>query len=259
MRIFYLLVIPALLMACNETPAPAPVESTPEQTTVPTEKLSKRDQLKLHTESVLRILGNEKYEYAFYEAECTGDDSVDIILTVNLLDRALNEAIASNNVAKRAEMGYIGRFNYIAFMDGATQEISDPIVIPSSPHAQLSVSFEPIVAAHKNDILVDYRIRNSGFREFITIYNATPKRILQLKQFDGLGDKKTEAYVFKYQPGTYSSAQDVLVYKAKLEDVTINDPLEIYSIDPVITPTNELERTWYFNRSQLKYFTLEEQ
>jgi hypothetical protein len=211
-----------------------------------------------HLEGTLSIPGNEKYEYKTYEADLNGDDSLDIIITVNQFEKAINEAIEKGNTAKSAELGYIGNYNHVFYLDGKTKELSSPIAVPSSPHARLKISFENIRSEAYKDFLVDFRIRNSCFRRFFTIVTKTPRQTFEQKLFDGLGDNQTEAFTIKYEKGSYSLAKDIVIYKATLEDATINNPLEVYELNPSIKATDDLERRWFFNANTLKYFTMKD-
>lgn len=65
-----------------------------------------------HIEGNLSILGTEKYSYKIFSEHLNGDDSIDYVITVNMLERALEKAIESGKVAQRAEVGYMGKYNY---------------------------------------------------------------------------------------------------------------------------------------------------
>lgn len=208
-----------------------------------------------HIEGDLRIPGTEKYSYTIYKDNLNGDDSLDYIITVNRLEFALQEAIESGKVAKRAEMGYMGNYNYYFYMDGLTKEISASIAVPSSPYAELEVDFHTIKTEAYKDFTIDFRIINSKFRRFYTVINSIPRQTFEAKIFDGLGGSNPEAFVVEYAPGSFSLAKDILVYKGTLEKVTINSVNDVYSIHPKITSTGILERKWYFSDPKNKYFT----
>lgn len=217
--------------------------------------LSDAELIKRHIESRLSIAGNEDYSISEFEEKINGDDIADKVITVNLLDRALKEAIESGNVVKRAELGYMGNFNYVFFMDGQSKEITEPIAVPSSPHAKLKVEFAHIRSEAYKDIMVDFRIRNSCFRRFYTIINDQPRQTFEMKLFDGLGTPNTEAYFVEFEPGSYSLAKDILVYNGILENMTFEDPMAVYKADPKIEETKVLDRRWFFNDHERKYFT----
>ncbi|MEJ6583396.1 MAG: hypothetical protein QNL61_03610 [Crocinitomicaceae bacterium] len=208
-----------------------------------------------HIEGSLSIPGTEKYTYTIYKENLNSDDSLDYIITVNRLEFALQEAIISGNVAKRAEMGYMGNYNYYFYMDGLTKEISTAIAVPSGPYTELEVNFHHIKTEAYYDFTIDFRIRNSKFRRFYTVINQIPRQTFETKIFDGLGDATTEAFAVEFAPGSFSLAKDIIVYDAKMENVTINSPNEVYSINPKITATGKLNRKWFFSDPKNKYFT----
>lgn len=251
----YAYLIPILLFAfgcTNPTEAPSLVVASGEEAVI---ELSAEQFIIRHIESKLSIPATEKYSYKIYREELTGDDSLDYIVTVNLLDRAINEAIESGKVAKRAEIGYIGNFNYVFFMNGNNRSISSAIPVPSSPHAELRVTFDHIRSEAYKDVMVDFRIRNACYRRFFTVLRELPRQTFETKIFDGLGTSEAEAFAIGFEPGSYSLARDIIVYKAKIEDVEIDDPNAIYSIDPEIIKTDIVDRRWFFNGHELKYFT----
>jgi len=242
-----------LIVSCDESPEETDPDKTNGEDSVA--EMTTDELIVRQIESALSIPVTEEYTYKVYKEHLNGDDSLDYIISVNRLEKALNEAIESGQVAKRAEIGYMGNFNYIFYMDGSSKSMTTPIAVPSSPHAKLRVTFDNIVSEGYKDVMVDFRIRNSCFRRFYTIVGETPRQDFEMKIFDGLGTDDTEAYVMEYEPGTYSLAKDILIYKAELEAVEITDPMEIYSLDPEITKTDVLDRRWFFNGHELKYFT----
>lgn len=248
------LIFPALfiiLISCNNTAT----EELIEPEVIDQAELSDEELIKRNVESRLSIKGNEDYSLTIYEGNLNGDENPDKVIAVNLLDRALKEAIESGNVVKRAELGYMGKFNYLFFMDGQTKEISEPIAVASSPHAKLSVQFANIRSEAYQDVMVDFRVRNSCFRRFYTLINNQPRQTFEMKIFDGLGTPTTEAYYAKFEPGSYSLAKDIVVYKGLLEEMTFEDPMGIYKAQPEIEQTKEFERRWFFNDHERKYFT----
>lgn len=213
------------------------------------------EKIKRHVEGNLSIPGTEKYTLKIYKQNLNDDGSLDYIITVNRLQKALDEAIESNNVAKRAEIGYMGNFNYYFYMDGLTKEISTAIAVPSSPYAELEVIFEHIKTEAYYDFMIDFRIRNSKFRRFYTIVGEIPRQTFETKIFDKLGEDNPEAYVVKFLPGSFTLAKDIWIYKGKMEPVKIESVNDVYTIQPVISPTEKIERKWFFSAAQNKYFT----
>jgi hypothetical protein len=247
-----ILLLTLLFLACTneENEIDDNNESKPEDIYIPAEQVIVR-----HLESDLQIPATEDYSYKIFSEELNGDDSLDYVVTVNRLSYAIEDAIKDDNLANRAQMGYVGMHNYIFFMDGASKKITSAIPVGSSPHRELEVDFANIFSDMYKDFTVDFRIRNACFRKFFTVINNVPRQTFETMIFDGLGTDSTEAYSVSFENGTYSLASDIVIYKALLEDMQFDDPVAIYKADPKITATEKIERRWYFHEGQKKYFT----
>ncbi|MBL4862962.1 MAG: hypothetical protein JKY09_08110 [Crocinitomicaceae bacterium] len=240
------------LFSCNYTPeSDGQVLEVDKDTTV---QETLEEQFIRHIESQLKMPATEKYTYKIYKENMNPDDSIDWILTVNLRERAINKAATSTQTAKRAEIGYMGNFNFFFFMDGKTKKMSPAIVVPSSPLAALAISFENITSESYKDFLCDLRITNSKIRRFYTVYNGAPLQVCESVIFDGVTSENNESYVIKYEPGSYSLAKNILVYKGKMEPIELTHSDDIYTIEPEITATDELAFKWYYHPRQMKYF-----
>jgi len=253
MKYVYLLLLAFLIVGCDDTPD----NDTTNDTTIEDESplLFSDQSIVRHLESKLEIPATEDYTYAIYREHINGDDSLDYIVTVNLLDRAINNAVRDDALNTRSEQGFMGNYNFIILVDGAKKTFAEPLSVPSSAYGKLSVSFENIRSEAYKDIVIDYRIINACYRRFFTVLNGVARETFDTKIFSGLGDENPEAFDIRYATGTYSLAKDILIYKANLEEIQLEDPKKIYSIDPKITATEELERRWYFHDAQKKYFT----
>ncbi len=253
MKYLYIISVLFLGVACSDGSSEKINDGTSEGNDEVQETLEHK--MVRHIEGNLAILGTEKYSYEVFSEHLDGDDSIDYVITVNRLENALDNAIKSGNTAQRAEMGYIGKYNFIFYMDGATKDITPAIPVASSPHAELDVTFAHIRSEAYKDIMVDFRVRNSCFRRFFTVVNEIPLQTFEAKIFDYLGEENAEAYSIKFEPGSYSLAKDIYVYKADIENVTIKSMNDVYDIYPKITPTDQLDRKWFFNDHMQKYFT----
>jgi hypothetical protein len=205
----------------------------------------------------LGIQANEKFELKIYRAQLDADGIEDAIITVNRLDFAMKEAMASPNAAKRAELGFMGNFNYFFFFDGKLDMLSPPLAIPSSPLLPLSVSFENISSPNFKDVLIDFRIRNASYKDFYTVSNHTPRRIFQFKNFDGLGTNLTEAYHFEYGAGSYGIQKNIFVMEGKLEALPAGADKNTYV--PKIKPIEKIKYTFFYLESEAKYATKDNQ
>ncbi|NVK66778.1 MAG: hypothetical protein HWE22_19455 [Flavobacteriales bacterium] len=255
MKYFWILTL-VVLASCTNTEIPeTPSTFNPEENKKDSyEGMSKKEAIELHIRRELSISADQPLDYEIYEANCDGDDSLDAIITVNLLDRAVDEAIASENVAKRAAIGYMGRYNFIIYRDGFTGKMGSAKPIASSPKAKLKVSFENIRSEKQKDILVDYRILNAAYRNFYTITNGRPEQTNQVKLFDALGTPEAAAFYIAYEPGMISSAKDIVSYVGKFENPTFANPDDVYTYDLDVTKTDVLKERWFFNPETMKYY-----
>ena len=249
--IYHLIFLCLLLQACQENSSDElPVV---DESQLPDDKGDLNSYAKRHVQAQLQISVNEKYTMKIYKENLDGDDKEDAIITVNRLNHAIDEAANSANPAKRAEIGYMGNFNFFFYYDGAKDMISPPIVIASSPLLPLKIGFENISSENYKDILIDFRIRNSSFRDFFSVINHTPRRVFEFRNFDGMGTTKSECYSFQYTTGSYSAFKDIQVFKANLGAVPANADLNTF--EPSINPTAELLYTFFYVPQEGKYMT----
>ncbi len=253
---YYWILSLLILVGCTQTENPDVPNDFTDETGLgdPFEGLSMKDAIELHIRRELAISVDEPIDYQIYEEDCDGDDSLDAVITVNLLDRAVDEAIKSGNVAKKAAIGYMGNYNYIIYRDGLTGKFSSAQAIASSPKAKLKVTFEYIRSDIQKDILVDYRVLNAAYRNFFTVTNGHPLRINQVKLFDALGTKDAVGYFLEYETGLISAARDIVAYEGIFTNPSFVSPDDVYSFEPVITKTNEIHEHWFFNPSDMKYY-----
>lgn len=255
MKYFWMLTL-VVLASCTDTEIPEEPNTFDPEAKVedPMESMSKKEAIEYHIRRELSIPANEALDYEIFEANCDGDDSLDAIIAVNLLDRAVDEAIASKNVAKRASIGFMGNYNYIIYRDGFSGKLSAPKSVPSSPKAKLKVTFENIRTERQQDILVDYRILNAAYRNFYAISNGNLKLISQVKLFDALGTPEAVAFFIEYEPGMISSAKDIVSYAGKFENPSFTNPDDVYTYELKVTKTPVLKERWFYNPENMKYY-----
>ncbi len=210
-----------------------------------------------HIKAQLQLTAVDKYDTVWFSQDINGDDQTDYIITVNLMDRAINDGVESGKTEKMKEMGYMGYYNFFFVVDGNTEEISDAVVVPSSPMYELDVQFAEVLGTGQMDFYVDYRVRNMQRRKFYAILNGKTKEICQSVIFDGFGTANTEAYDVRLEPGTLNDYNDIVEYEAHLEDRIIPNIDSTYYYSPNITPTENEIRRWHYAPSQRKYVMIQ--
>ena len=109
MRYSVLLLLVGSFVAC--APKSEDIKPVVEKTSAKTKHNSVEEIMIGHIESKLNINAIEKYEIEIFKEELNRDDSTDWIVSVNLLDRALNQAAATNRIKQMEAVGYMGQFN----------------------------------------------------------------------------------------------------------------------------------------------------
>jgi hypothetical protein len=206
-----------------------------------------------HVQAQLSMPATEKYTLNIYKEHLDGDNKLDAIITVNRLEFAINESKKSGKYEKHSELGFTGHYNYIFYYDGQLNQISPSILVPSSPAAKLKINFTNLISDVSKDIAVDYKIRNSSFRNYYTVINHTPRLVFQWKLYDFLGEKKEEANFIELESGTIGLSKDIVIYKGKM--INSNNVKDIYQFEPQIIKNGELLYRFFYLEKEGKYFT----
>lgn len=246
-KYLFLLALP-LLINCEGSSTP---ESTnPEDTEA---KIPLNDRLKRDVEAALEIPATEKYDFQIYRSHLNNDTILDAIVTVNRLQYAIDQAIKTKMEAKAAELGYMGNYNFFFYYDGALDKLSVPLPVPSSPGRPLDVRFEPIVSPTKNDLILDYRIRNSGWRAYYTVINEHDLVLaFRWKVFDKVGEDNPEAILHDLVESKAGIGKDIALHPSTIEnyDKNIGD---VYQYVPKITKRGKMEFLFFFDPRAAKF------
>lgn len=202
----------------------------------------------------LAIPSNEKFSFEINREHLNNDEKKDAIILVNRLEFAVNEAAKTQNPSKRAELGYMGSFNHFIYYDGAKDEFSFPVVVPSSAKAPLKVYFDHIQSENYKDIIIEYRIRNAAFRNYYALNNLELKLVFQWKTYDLIGENPYEANYFTYEEGTFCLVKDIVIYKGIIKNYSTKIE-DIYLFNKEIIKTNQLEYRFMFDPNKGKYVT----
>jgi len=226
---------------------------TPEEGEQPTMNETFEQRVKREAEAKLQIPATEKYSLRIYKAYINSDTVQDAIITVNRMQFAMDQAIKMKKTAQAAELGYTGNYNYLFFYDGAIDMISDAIPAPSSPGRELDISFQSITSPNKKDVLVDYRIRNSGWRCYFTAAGQGKLALMfQWKLFDHIGDEVPEALNHVLEESPEGVMKDISIYQSSVDNYVL--PIkDFYTYEPKITKKGALLYRFFYDPSIVKY------
>ena len=209
-----------------------------------------------HCKHHFNIQENEVYSIEIYQDYLNKDSIKDAIITLNLLSFAQKKAEESGKPWKAQEIGYMGPFNAFFYFDGKSNALSAPIIVYSSAVSPLKVSFKNISAMNHKDIVIDFRIRNSSFKEIYFLIQEYPNRVFQWKNFDGLGTSNVEAYCFEYFTNANSKAKNIRISEGKIEG--ISNQADLFTVDPKLINTHKQVNEFFYIESEGKYFTKKE-
>lgn len=235
----------------DETTATDPTETVDGKTEKSNESLDAR--AKREIMASLAIPVNEKFTMRIYKEYINADTIEDAIITINRMEYAMDEAIKNNRQAKAAEMGFTGNYNYLFYYDGALDRISNPVFAPSSPGRELDIEFKSIIAPTRKDVIVGYRIRNSGWKSYFSVFNDHDlMMVFQWKAFDYAGEDHPEAFVHTYEENPNQVPMDIAIYASEIDSYTKNVG-DIYTYLPSITKKKELRFKFFLDPVEKKY------
>jgi hypothetical protein len=200
----------------------------------------------------LEIDATEKVTFEIHQGNIDGDSLPDFVFTLNRLEFAMHEAETKGNTAKKASLGFVGKYNYYFAYNSRLNEFSEIMVISSSASKSLEVSFENLTSDKYQNILIDYRIQDACFRDFLVLSERKMRRVFQWKVFDYLERAQKEFVYFDYQENP-SGYKDIVLYEGKIEnwEEWTNNP---YSFTPKISKGNKELFRWFYLPVEGKYF-----
>ena len=244
----YFLCLLLIVCSCeNETgPKKEVSTSTPE-------KKALEDIVEQHIEADLQISPSENYKFKIYKAHLDSDDKLDAIITVNRLEFAVKKASKMKNPSIQKEANYTGHYNYIFFYDGGLDKISPSLLVPSSPMAELKVEFQNVTSAVYKDILIDYYLTTTCFRDYFTVRNHSPNLVFQWERFNVQDKSKPLVHFFEHDEGSVGLAKDILIYEGEITN--LSEMKSIYTFNPNVIKKGKLLHRFFYFENEGKYFT----
>lgn len=256
-RNLFLMIPITFLFACTNQEVETETEE-PTKVVVNEKNLSFEERAERHITGSLSIPATEKISIQYYKAHLNADNNEDAIIVVNRLEFAKAEVNKLPNAAYISKLGYMGNYNYFVLYDGAKDKFSVPIATPSSALTPLKVKFENIYSDIYSNLTIEYRMRNSAFKNFYFLENGILQKVFQTKIYDYIGTDKPEAFFIEYTKGSISAPKDMLVYEGVIKNYSA-DIKDIYDYNPIIEKKKnaKLVLTWFYNPAIAAYMTPE--
>ncbi|MCE3295116.1 MAG: hypothetical protein K0R65_830 [Crocinitomicaceae bacterium] len=216
-------------------------------------EVSFEERMRREVEAKLSIPATEKYKFEIKKGYLNADEKEDAVITVNRLELAKYEAEKEKG-GNRKELGYMGNYNFFFYYDGKIDKLSIPMPIGSSAKSPLKVSFENVQSEVYQDLIIEYRIRNSAFRNYYVIENGSLALVFQWKLFDMAGTDQYEANYIEYAQGSRSLAKDIIIYKGKIKNYSPKIP-DVYQYNPEIEKDGPQLYRFFYDPASMKYMT----
>ena len=245
--IVLLFIASIVLVSCDEKPRTAAEDEIKIHETF-------EQRMEREVTAALEIPATERIEMKVYRAFINNDSLKDAIITVNRNEYALNLAIEKKVVAKAEEVGYIGNYNFFFYYDAALDKISIPIPVPSSPGRPLDVHFESITQSVQKDVIIDYRILNSGYKTYYSVVNDHDLiKVFNWDEFSQLGTPKSKATYHSYELSNDGLTKEIVLYEGKVSSIPKGKDKHYYDVVPQIESTQKRLARFFYNPRSMKY------
>lgn len=247
-------------LGCTDTPVKEEEQNKQEQPKTketPTIKTPEFEaMLKRQVSSLLKIDATEKFDIKITYEYIDRDTLLDAVILVNRKEYAFKKSSQSENKGFFEKMGHTGPYNYIFVYLGTNKELIDTHPVGSNVHFPLSVHFESVSNPSQKDFYVEYRIKNSKYRNYYTVKNNNLHLIFNCPVFDNIGDKSPIAYHIEHKESSVRIGKDIVLYHAKIkgyDSKTIED-VNAY-VPSEIIPTDDIFVYFIYDEKDMKYKT----
>lgn len=204
--------------------------------------------------AALEIPATERYTLKIYRSFINNDTIEDAIITINRKQYAEDLAIQNKNAAKMEDFGFSGNYNFFFYYNGSLDKLSVPIPVPSSAGYPLKVMFEPITQSIQNDVIISYRVRNSGFKSYFSaVDDQQLLRVFNWVEFDQVGTPNESSICHKYEKSEDGLTKEIVLYESKI----LNRPKDTigwhFEFEPELKCSNVRIARFFFNPRSLKY------
>lgn len=219
-------------------------------------ELSREDQIARAVESKLNINAAEKYDIQIVEEYINRDTLKDALILVNRKDWAHKRAKQQGNESFMNKTGFVGPFNHVFVQLGGEKDLLSSPPVGSSANHPLEHHFLQLTSLAQNDFYVDYRVRNSMYRNYYTVRDKQLYLTFNCPVYDSIGSPEPRAYAIKHEESSVRIAKDISMYEGKIvgyDHTTIEDP-NSYEVGQII-PLPELYVYFIFDEKTMKYKT----
>lgn len=245
-------VLLSFLFSCSN---PNP-ETTEKVESEKNSSLSWEEQITRQIESQLSINAQEEYDIQFYYSHLNPDTLKDAIVLVNRREYAIEHVRKNGTESFFERMGYSAPQNYVFVVLGGGDKLISPQPIGSNINYPLTIEFLKLTSSAQNDFYVEYRVKNSLFRNYYTLSRGGLDLIFSCPVFDGIGEEEPTAYSIEHKSSPLRIAKDIAMYQGKIKHYNLSEIEDVNTYTPSeIEKTDSLVVYFIYDENKKKYIT----
>lgn len=212
--------------------------------------------VKREIESRLKINSAENYKIKIVKEYIDRDTVIDAVILVNREEYAIDKAKKKDNLKFLEYLGYTGPHNHVfVYLGGKDKFLQAPPVGSSIKH-ELTVNFEIVTTPSQKDFFVEYRSKNSVYRNYYTVRNNEIYLTFNCPVYSEIGDPEPKAYDIQHLESSVRLAKDIALYNAKISNYNPSKIEDINNYTPdEIVATDELFVYFIFDDKKMVYVT----
>lgn len=218
--------------------------------------LSEKEQIIRQVENSLSIDATEDYTIEIIPKHIDSDTIEDALILVNRKEFAFKKAKRTNTESFFESTGYSGQYNFVFVKLGARKKLLSTIPVGSNANYKLTHEFVELTSKAHKDFYVEYRVRNSLYRNYYTVRNNILHLTLSCPVFDEIGEENPRVYDIQHVESPVRLAKDIVLYEGKMVDY---DPKNIENVNfyqpKEIVKNGPLYVYFIFDDKRMKYVT----
>ena len=207
-------------------------------------------------ESNLKIDASENYDLKIIEAYLDKDTLKDALILINREEFAIKKAKKEDKEKILKSFGYTATENYVYVFRGASQKVLTTPGIGSSIYHMLEAGLGELTSPGQNDFWVDYRFRNSMFRNYYTMRGDKLFLTLNCPIFDNIGEQEPDAYFIEHREVEARISKDIAIYEGGILNYDPSKIEDTYNFTPdSIVKKDDVFVYFIFDPSRNKFVT----
>lgn len=207
-------------------------------------------------ESNLKIDASENYDLKIIEAYLDKDTLKDALILINREEFAIKKAKKEDKEKILKSFGYTASENYVYVFRGASQKVLTTPGIGSSIYHMLEAGLGELTSPGQNDFWVDYRFRNSMFRNYYTMRGDKLFLTLNCPIFDNIGEQEPDAYFIEHREVEARISKDIAIYEGGILNYDPSKIEDTYNFTPdSIVKKDDVFVYFIFDPSRNKFVT----